>query len=166
MLLVPFIICLLGSSITMIYPSLVSGQGKAGPLLGCRICPGWCTSLRACSSKITSLPLYPVCIMLLVSLATAQELLFFWQSLGRTGPPCSSLVLMSRPSKGNHHGAVPGNVSSYVERRRPDRSLLVQEILTHLGMSVSSASLEKSLCGCAMPCLMFQRDRKSLFLDI
>lgn len=150
----------------MIHPSLFYGQGKTGPLLGCSICPGWCTSLRACSSKTTSLPQYPVCIMLLVSLATAQELPFFWQSLGRTDPSCSSFMLMSRPSKGNLHGAVPGDVSSSVERRRPGNSLLVQEILSHLGMSISSASVEKSLCGSAMPCLLFQRDRKSLFLDI
>lgn len=61
---------------------------------------------------------------------------------------------------------MPGDAGSDVERRRSDKSLLVEEILTHLDMSVSFASLEKGLWGSAIPCPLLQRDRKSLFLDM
>lgn len=71
-------------------------------------------------------------------------------------------LLVCRPSKGNHGGAVP----EVGRKEKADRSLLVQEILTHLDMPISFASLEKSLWGSAIPCPLLQRDRKSLFLDI
>lgn len=100
-------------------------------------------------------------------LAHGTSASLFLAVLGKNiGPACSSLMLVSRPSKGNHHGAVPGDVATYVARRRPGKYLLVQEILTHLGMSVNSASLEKSLWASALPCLLLQRDRKSLFLGV
>lgn len=45
-------------------------------------------------------------------------------------------------------------------------SWLVQEVLTHLGLSVNAASLEKSLWGSAIAYLLLQGDRTSLFLDV
>lgn len=105
----------------MILPSLVSGWGEEVLPPGLPNVPcatSWV--VRISESMFFKGHLTP----LVASVCNAPSIIGhstnaspFLAVLGKsTGPSCSTVVLEFRPSKGNYHGTVPGDVGSCVER--------------------------------------------------